>query len=261
MRKELENLYEEIRQDCDEETDGLYNIESWTQKLLDIASTQELLEGLDFFWQRWRKNAITFEVSLKKKEPFVDEDGDGDEHYMSFEKDSWCFFALFEALTSKKDPTLIPALLKYFPDEKGEWIMEDLFTEMMLSNIAQIPGYIPELLQNLHLLMPRAKNYAGYLISDAMYDSFRQSEEARGEEKEGEIFKALPLADKDLLLEILDAEMEYYQEKLKEKIKKYKEKLFDYDKAGIIFYEEYLQQIQSVKDALLKLHEKDPVTP
>ena len=100
-------------------------------------------------------------------------------------------------------------------------------------------------------MVPHGYSYAKELIDSAIYDSFEDSQDRREAKNQGEIFAALPLADKDTLLTVLDENIASREKSLAV----YHQ---DSEKAWLVsLCQKSLERHKIVQDALLKLRQKD----
>ncbi|PPE06372.1 hypothetical protein [Holospora curviuscula] len=199
----LDDLYETQEIDAGEKY--------WKEAIKKFATKEGLLKALSHYFELWDRE---------------ERDRDYLRELLSLEgqKASWCFYYLFEALSSLKDPSFIPQVMRYFlpsGKEVDHWGMEDIWTEMMLQTVADSdlgPTYMHWIMRSLHLLHPGARWAASYFIFNMIYHTF--DDMTSGQFPDLPVVDALPLGKRDLVLSLLDEKIERYKQSLEEKKKK-----------------------------------------
>lgn len=178
------------------------------QALKDYGTKDELMTQLAYYFKIWDEG----ERGLAWK------DFEGD--FKQFERASWCFYYIFQALPLFKDPSIIPDLMQYFPPEgpnQWPWTMEDMWTETMLQDVASYhdygQNYIPWLMKSLNLLPKGAEDRAKWFFGHMIFDTFTHIDPKTGDFPCIEF--ALALGDRKTLLELAKHEVSDWQDELR----------------------------------------------
>ena len=178
------------------------------QALKDYGTKDVLMEKLDHYFTMWDEG--------ERGLAWQDLEGD----FTQYERASWCFYYIFQALPLFKDPSIIPDLMKYFPPEGPDqwpWTMEDMWTEVMLQNAGSYcdygPSYIPWLMKSLHLL-PKGSDWAAeWFFSHMIFDTFSHIDPKTGNLPC--IEEALSLGHRKTLLRLAEREVKDWVHELK----------------------------------------------
>ncbi|ETZ07522.1 hypothetical protein P618_200283 [Holospora obtusa F1] len=151
----LEEIMEEIFYYDDEDHDdamGGITEYHWMEFLPKFAVKKDLLKALDRYFNMWDLG--------ERGVDYLEKIGE----FYEYERASWCFYYLFMTLGYLENPSFIPSVMKYFPDE---WYMEGMWSQPMVGVItARWPDYVPWLMRSLHLLPSKELNY---VASDFMF--------------------------------------------------------------------------------------------
>ncbi|ETZ06938.1 hypothetical protein P618_200836 [Holospora obtusa F1] len=146
----------------DHEAMGVVLRDHWMEFLPKFAVKKDLLKALDHYFNMWDLGERGVDYLEKVGE------------FFEYERASWCFYYLFMTLEHLEDPSFIPSVMKYFPDE---WYMEGMWSQPMVGVITNYEKwgatYISWLMRSLHLLPSGALNYAAKdFMIDMILDTF-----------------------------------------------------------------------------------------
>lgn len=197
--------YECLQDVLDEIYYGESNALDWyeppiIQALKDYGTKDELMAQLAYYFKIWDEG--------ERGVAWQDLEGE----FKHFERASWCFYYIFQALPLFKDPSIIPELMQYFPPEGPDqwpWTMEDMWTEVMLSVVKDYAdfglSYIPWAMKSFKNLRKGAEWVAKELIFSMIFHTFRKITPDTFPNLE--VVDALPLGDYGMLKTILDSEI------------------------------------------------------
>ena len=88
------------------------------------------------------------------------------EKYKDFDKDDndEKFLDVVDKIVAFHDPKSLPVLLKYFDDEDSSWVLECLKGSIKTCDYLDKKIYAKGIVENLHILMPKAKQWAEEFI-------------------------------------------------------------------------------------------------
>jgi hypothetical protein len=258
--------YECLQDVLDEIYYGESNALDWyeppiIQALKDYGTKDELMKQLAYYFKIWDEG--------ERGVAWQDLEGD----FKHFERASWCFYYIFQALPLFKDPSIIPELMQYFPPEGPDqwpWTMEDMWTEIMLQNIASYhyygKPYIAWLMRSFKYLQKGAEWVVEDLMFSMIFDTF---ERIRPDIfPDFPVIDALPLADRSMLKKILEQDVIEWRETVEqtritlhkedssEKKELLEEKLFRHQ-GGLARTEYVLGQLLALPENVVLLHAAD----
>ena len=231
----------------------------WREGFQKFVTKKGLLEALAYYFKIWDQGERGIAWQQERR------------GFKEYERASWCFYYAFETTPMLKDPSIIPELMQYFLPEgrdRGPWIMEDVWTEMMWQAVANYHDYgfdyIPWLMKSFKFLKKGSEWLAEEVMFTMIFDTFEHI--TPDVFPDLSVVDSLVLGNATLLKKILEQDVLEWKELIEKKQEKIghlvderekkvlKEDLFRYE--GSLARTEYvLGQLLELPENVVSLHD------